>query len=394
MNRKRLFDIDTDDLLMIVLITFSGNPVTRFMGKYVVFIVALVIFVSFYNRIKKDFYAFFFSIAISLLFLFVCQYLILGFVSWLGAINYISIFFLGGLITYLIRDRFANKFFIILSYVSLISLILYVPINLLSIPIPGLEWRSERFTYIIYTFVEQHHYRNCGTFWEPGAFAGVITLCMALNVKQLPNLWKEHRFKVVVIILALITTQSTTGYVTFFLIGCYFMLFFIKDKTLAFTLLPLIFVIGVVVYTNATFLKDKVEYQSQETLVLDKGEFSNTRFGSFIFDMNYIKKHPLVGNGFSEITRFADNPELLQRIKEGEQLGQGNGLSNYAACLGLPFLVFYLLLSYKAVAPIDRRLGILVTLVIVLSLISEQWLAYPLFTGIIFLKNKKKLSNE
>lgn len=342
-----------------------------------------------YSKIKNDFYTFFSVIAIGLLTIFIFQYLQLGFVSWLGALNYISTFFLGGLIIYLLGEKFPYKFFIILSYISIISLILFIPVNILSIHVPGLEWKPNRTTYLIYTFVEEHHYRNCGAFWEPGAFAGITTLCLALNVKQLPFLWQKHKFKVLAIVIALITSQSTTGYVTFFFIGCYFLLFFVKDKSIAFTMLPLILIISVVVYSNAAFLKDKVERQSEQSANLIQGEFSNTRFGSFIFDMHYIKKHPIIGNGFNEITRYADNPELIQLIKIGLDPANGNGLSNYAACMGLPFLFSYLLLSFTSICKVDRKVGILVTLVITLTLVSEQWLSYPLFTGIIFLNNKK-----
>lgn len=374
---------------MILLVLFSGDPITRLMGKYALFVASMVVFATMYNKIKRDFYTFFSFIGLGVLTIFVFQYLVLGFVSWLGAFNYINTIFFGSLIIYLLAERFTYQFFMVMSYISIISLILYIPINLLSIKIPGFVWGTNRITYIIYTFVKEHQYRNCGLFWEPGAFAGMLTLCMALNVKQLPILWKAHRSKVIAIVLALMLTQSTTGYVVFFLIGCYYMLFFVRDKSIAFTLLPLVLVAGIVVYTNAAFLKDKVERQSEASLSLSQGEFSNTRFGSFIFDMHYIKQHPIIGNGFNEITRYKDNPELIQRAQMGLQLANGNGLSNYIACLGIPFVFIYLLLSFRAITKIDYKTGVLVTLVITLSLISEQWLDYPLFLGIMFIRNKK-----
>lgn len=389
MNKRSKFSLDADYILIIVLLIFSGDPITRFMGKYAILIVSLIILVSMYKKIKRDFYTLFFGIAAGLLLLFISQYIVLGFVSWLGSVNYINTYFLGGLIVYLLAERFSHKLFIVVAYISIISLILFIPINLLSIHVPGFDWKPQRTTYIIYTFVEQHHYRNCGIFWEPGAFAGVLTMCIALNINQLPFLWKQHKLKVIAIVVALISTQSTTGYIVLFLIGGYFLLFFVKDKTIAFTTLPLLLVIAIVVYFNADFLQQKLEHQSESTLTLDKGEFSNTRFGSFIFDMYYIKKHPIIGNGFSEITRYSDNPELIQLIQMGQDLANGNGLSNFMACLGIPFMFIYLLLCFNSLVQIDQRVGILVTLVITLSLVSEQWLSYPLFTGMMFVKYRK-----
>lgn len=394
MNKKKSYYLDSDYVLMIVLLLFSGDPFTRLLGRFAILFASVLIFVIMYPKIKKDFYFVFLGITSGLLLLFVWQYAILGFVSWLGAFNFINTFFLGALIIYLIGERFPYKFFILVSYSSIISLIFFIPINLLSIHVPGLAWGEGRLTYIVYTYVENHHFRNCGFFWEPGAFAAVLTLCMALNVKDLPNLWKGHKMKIIAIILALIITQSTTGYVGLFVIGCYFMLFFLRDKSMAFTLLPLTFIIGIIVYTNAAFLKDKVESQSEESMALGEGEFSNTRFGSFLFDMYYIKKHPIIGNGFNEITRYADHPDLVRHIQAGGTTGEANGLSNFIACLGVPFMFFYLLLSFKAASNFDRKVGILVFLVITLSLVSEQWLNYPLFLGAMFFNNKKKLMNE
>lgn len=392
MNKRTKHYFDSDYLLIIILLLFSGDPVTRYLGKYAMPVLTLVIFVVMYNKYKKDFYARASGTVVALLLLFISQYFVLGFVSWPASLNYINTFLFGGLIVYVLGDKLPHKLFIVIYYVSLISVFLFVFINLLNIHPPGIEWKPKRITYIVYSFVEEHRYRNSGPFWEPGAFGGILSLCMALNAKDLPLLWKEHKTKLIVIIIALMTTQSTTAYIVFFLIGSYVLLFFVKDKTIAFILLPLLLVVGAVVYSNAAFLQDKVESQSQSSLVLYQGEFSNTRFGSFIFDFHYIQKHPIIGNGFNEITRYADNPELIQLIQMGRDPANGNGLSNYAACLGIPFIFFYIVLSFNAISTIDRKVGFLVILTILLSLISEQWLTYPIYTGMIFFRNKKNLN--
>ncbi len=394
MAKKNLYHIDSGYILIAILLIFSGDPVVQFAGKYGPILVSVLIFVSMYHRLKKDFYAIFLSVAAGLMLIFISQYYVLGFVSWLGALNYINTFFLGALVVYLLGDLFAYKFFIVASYIALISVVLFPFFNLLNLHPNGLEWKPDHITYLIYTYTKEHHFRNCGMFWEPSAFAGVLNLCLALNVKEFPELWKKHKFKLIVIVIALIATQSTAGYIVFFLIGTYFLLFFVKDKTIAFTLLPVLLVVAVIVYTNATFLQQKVESQSESTLTLDKGEFSNTRFGSFIFDMHYIRKHPIVGNGFHESTRYADDPELIQLIEMGENLANANGFSNYMACLGIPFMFLYLLLSYNGTSVNDKRVGLLVLGVILLSLFSEQWLNFPLFAGLVFIKNSKNKYTE
>jgi len=394
MAKKSLYRVDAEYILMIILLIFSGDPVTRFLGKYYALLGLMGIFVLMYHRIKQDFYVFAVFVASALLLIFVSQYSVLGFVSWLGAFNFISTFLFGGIIVYLLGDRFPYKLFIIVSYIAIISLILYPFFNLLNLRPPGILFGDSRWTYIIYSYAEQHHFRNCGLFWEPAAFAGVITLCTAINLHQLPYLWKVHKMKVIAIVVALLTTLSTSGYIIFFLIAIYYLLFFVKDKTIAFTLLPVLFVIGIVVYTNASFLQEKVEYQGSGTLTQNQREFSNTRFGSFIFDLHYIKKHPIVGNGFDETTRYADDPDLIELIKAGINLANANGFSNYIACLGIPFMLVYLLLSFKAISEIDNKVAIITLFVILLSLFNEQWLNFPLFAGLIFLTNKKYIPKK
>jgi hypothetical protein len=378
----------SDYILVALLLVFSGNPIVRFFDKSLIAVVAVLILFTKYKQVKREFFVKFIAIALALLSLFILQFLTFNFVSWLGAFRYIAIFFFGGLIFHLVSDRLPFTFFVILYYLSLISLFLYVLINLLHIPVPGLYWGSQNLTYIIYTFVKDpHEYRNCGMFWEPGAFSGILTLCFALNVKYLPTLWKEHKFKIIVLILALLTTKSTTGYIVFFIIVIYYLIFFIKNNLIKFALVPGLLLISFLVYENADFLQEKINEQSEKTSSLGKGEFSNNRFGSFLIDMKYIKKHPLVGNGMNEKTRYADDPLLIQQMKNSETgtLGNANGFSNFLASLGIPFMFFYLLLTFYAINKFDTRVAFLVILVVLLNLWGEQWLLYPIFTSLLFM---------
>src|SRR5205085_12036998 len=118
------------------------------------------------------------------------------------------------------------------------------------VPVPGLYWGGEgSYTYLVYTFVKDpHQYRNCGMFWEPGAFSGILTLCFALNAKYLPMLWKNHKLKIIVLILALLTTKSTTGYIVFFITVIFYLVFFIKNNIIKFALVPALLLISLLVY--------------------------------------------------------------------------------------------------------------------------------------------------
>lgn len=384
----KLYNIPWNYVLTWILLIFSGNPVTRLGSQYVPIILSIILFIFFYKQLNKDFYLLIGGVVLALCFLFFCQKVVLGFISYPGCINYIMTFFFGGLLIYIIGKDFPIIFLNIVSYVSIISLAGYLIINIAGIHPPALAWSNERYTYILYTYVKQHSLRNCGMFWEPGAFAGIITLSAALNINELPTLWHKYKFRIIAIILALLTTQSTTGYFVLFIIGLYYLVFFVKNFIIKFSMIALMILIGIIVYQSTDFLKDKVESQSETSMELDKGEFSAGRFSAFIFDLHYIKKHPIVGNGLHESTRYADHPQLIQLMKFGFELAHGNGLSNYTASMGIPFMLTYLCLIYYAVYKYDSKIALIVMMVIILSLFSEQWLRYPLFTGLFFLRKK------
>jgi len=379
----------SDYLLIILLLIFSGNPITNFSfaEKYSLLIVTIIIIIAYRKEIKINFYKPFFIIASTLILLYLCQLATLHFVSWLAGFRYIVTILFAGIVYYLLADRFSFMFFIAIYYISLLSFVMFILINLLHLPIPGIPFTYQRTIYIIYTYLGDptHALKNSGMFWEPGAFAGILMMCIGLNVKDLSFLWKTHKTKVVVVILALLTTQSTTGYITFFITSIYYILFFVKNPLIKVAIIPAIFAISILAYKNADFLQEKIKDQSEKTSILGRGEFSNSRFGSFVFDLHYIKKHPLIGNGFSDITRYADHPFLI-----GMHLGHANGFSNYMACLGIPFMFFYLLLTFQALYKIERRQAFLVCLIIVLTLFGEQWLNFPLYLGIIFINNRRK----
>ena len=74
--------------------------------------------------------------------------------------------------------------------------------------------------FLVFTYVKQHHIRNSGFSWEPGAFGFFLNLGLLLHlVTNNFNFDKRTKW----IILAIITTLSTTTYVAFaFIILLYF----------------------------------------------------------------------------------------------------------------------------------------------------------------------------
>jgi hypothetical protein len=248
-------------LLVFLLLFFSGNPLTPFVfGKYSTLVGLLLSMIILKSNLKFDTYfsnklkLILFTIIIIALF----QYLTLATLSFLALFNLVLKIIMGGLVINSLKDRFTYVFFRVVSGLSLISLIGFVIINLFGLNLPfiptGLFYKS----YFLYgNLPDDALLKNSGMFWEPGAYAGVLTLCLALNFKFLHYYWEIYRYQLIYIIVALITTQSTTGYlVGFFIIFFYF--FKAKNLIFTFILISVVFSGVLYVYESSNFLKEKI----------------------------------------------------------------------------------------------------------------------------------------
>lgn len=385
-------------ILVLILLFFSGNPLMTFLfGKLTMLVALSFVFILIHRDIKLDgqFYRLFKFIIVGIFLIGVFQYLILDTVSFLGLANLASKFLLGGVIVSSLKNQFNWFFFKVLSDLSIISLLCYLLINILKVTIPSISLGEEINSYIIYgTSYEQHMLKNAGMFWEPGAHAGVLTLCLALNFNNLRYYWINYRFRIIAIILALLSAQSTTGYLVGFII---FLFFFVNKSTIVF--IPIFLVVALYVYQSTSFLSEKIATQFEDSQSLKVGEVSNTRFGSAIFDWYYIQKHPFIGNGLDETTRYANHKYLFIGEK-GDVIGSGNGFTGTIASLGFLYVFGYLYFLWKATAVKNKIFSCLILLVVILNLQGEQWLNFPLYLGLLFLifdpinkKSLKKISS-
>ena len=128
-------------------------------------------------------------------------------------------------------------------------------------------------------------------------------------------------------------------------------LYLVKEKKNILWLFGLIFGFFLIAYSvyNIPFLREKINKQTEVAVISsDNSEFNGERLGALLFDLYYIKKHPLIGNGWHATTRYADHPLLMEKELNGT-IGNGNGFSNVLASMGIPFLVIYLFMLYRTI---------------------------------------------
>jgi hypothetical protein len=229
----------------------------------------------------------------------------------------------------------------------------------------------------VYTLLTNDITRNSGPFWEPGAFQGFINICLVLlPMRQ----WRQKRFRVAVLFVALLSTLSTTGYITFFILFALKIAFEKREgsRIIASAVGLFVIVLGILAYQNLDFLGKKIADELEFT-VENKGSFNPSRSGAFLFDLPYIEKHPFIGNGFAAETRFSDNPELW-----ASPIGHGNGFSGFLAAMGVLGLLGYYVALFRS--PIAAHLGDRVILAVILTLLlqGEHFLLLSFFLGLPF----------
>lgn len=371
-------------LIVFLLVLISGTPAIRQYQYYEYLPLLLSILTSFIYRTNVISFLRSSSIYfISVILIFIFQYLTFDFISLLGSINLLVKIYLAGLIYYAQKDTFRKNFFYVMYFFSLVSIIVF-PYTMLTNSAPDFMGMEQFKSIGIYNqkvlFNGSFLPRNSGPFWEPGAFAGYLLLCIALYINDINYLWKTQKFKFIIVIAAFITTFSTTGYLTLFI--CIIIKMILSAKTNIATYIALLFftISSFIIYTQFDFLGEKINSQINETQKYNQ-EFSNKRMGAFIFDLHYIEKHPLTGNGWHARTRWADHPILQNQELSGETLGHGNGFSNFLASMGCLFVLFYFYLIYRnlSFSPINKIVFI-VFLIIILQ--GEQYLLYPIFLGL------------
>jgi len=151
-----------------------------------------------------------------------------------------------------------------------------------------------------------------------------------------------------------------------------------------FVVMPVILLPSIYGYNKFEFLREKVEAQFRAVEYRDN-YWHRTRFGSLVFDLEYITQRPLFGWGLHEDTRFALHPDFSEDL-----LGMGNGLSSFTAKFGIIGMMTWLgaaFLGLMRLTPESRFKPIYMVFILILLLQGEQFLNYPFWLGLAFLKN-------
>ena len=364
----------SDYIVAFLIICASGNPLVVLTTKWSAIILALLmLLMCYYNKKALVNYK-----LIKLLFgftlLFSFQKLLLTDTSLPAEINFLAKLYAVFLASNFLGAKFRYTYFKVIYWISLLSLVCFA-LNSLGLTF-GINFDRYRSIFLYNNIIEIDSIRNSGMFWEPGAFQGYIILVFLLYLKEWKPFWTKHKKECIILSVALLTTLSTTGYLVF---CCYiiYILFVSKiNKLIKVSFLLILLIACTYAYSNIDFLGEKIEEQYENAQDLSAGDVSWTRMGALMIDIQHIKKHPMIGNGFVMASRYG--------VLGNKMHGSGNGFTGAINMFGIPCILIYLILVYRNLNFTNLQKIFFVSIIIIL-LNGEFFLNYPLFWGLIFI---------
>jgi hypothetical protein len=186
--------------------------------------------------------------------------------------------------------------------------------------------------------------RNCGFAWEPGGFAALLCLAIFINI-YLYESDRKSKIRFWILLAALISTQSTTGYTIFTLM----IIFYYLNKRLSviLVLMPVVITIIIIVF-SLPFMSDKIVSLANETSQIDimvegsigmDSSINPQRFASFLIAFRDFLNNPVLGLG--------GNAEASWTYKIGANVSAITGIGNILAQFGIVGFLFFIISLYQ-----------------------------------------------
>ncbi|MCD4735160.1 MAG: O-antigen ligase family protein [Bacteroidales bacterium] len=228
--------------------------------------------------------------------------------------------------------------------------------------------------------------RNFGMFHEPGAFAVFIVLAIATNI-MLTN--RPFSRKNIILIIALLTTFSTAGYISLFLTYALYY-YYINRANVKRLVVFSVFAIPAILYTyQLPFMAGKVEnqFETQTSQSLNTG--TSGRFLGARKSLVVLRRYPLTGRGLISASKETD-------ITSEEAAGYG--YMKFFSRLGIPLSILFIYFFTKGLGSISyyasksKKYILLVAIGLLVNLFSQKFIGDVFFIMIFFIGIIKEYS--
>lgn len=387
----------SDYIIFILTLAFTTFEYFFREDRLFVILALISIFIAFIKGLYKRY-----DIALSLF--FVCfltlwSFVQSAFVSSYSVITSISlcVTLCGAMsIAMIVQERFVRIFVTTMYYIAIIAVVLWGLCLIPSIKYFLLDVLTPKFTslnveaavfegggknFIIHNFAAGDYVldtigfmRNCGPFWEPGMFAVFLVIALFLhNIVEKQNL----RFCNVVLIIGLVTTFSTGG----FLSGMIVLIAYSITARKNYFISLLVIVCAIFIWQYLMSL-DYIGAKLLDQMANTELGSDVSRFSAFLTQLEMIKDHPILGGA-----RFSDY------LNVGNKTLASGFLLPYVR-YGIPIgslYMFIMLVSFIKLVKVkdNKTLGgiLLFVQLLVLSfsqtILLSNWMLVMVFVGLI-----------
>ncbi len=361
-----------------------------------VFLGALALFLSFRYSLGVSRPIMYFMIGYLILFL--CQLLVYGSLHPKHLVLYPLNFWIAYCFVRAMKERFLFHLELLITFFSGVAFFIWIldvltsgsVRQLLSGFVMGQAYSDIIDSYILlYTVVDEGvdslFPRNSGFAWEPGAFAVFCCLGLLINFYRTGFCFKGNR-GAIVLILALLSSQSTTGYSIFFVILIAKM--FQDAQGSVRIIVPFLVTALALLLFSLPFMQDKIvnlwvqdldelAYAATSAWNLDK-PIAAQRFLSFRLDFNDFLNNPWTGYGGRDSEMFVESQFL--------NIVSISGVGKVMAKFGIVGLGFFLLTTVLSSMRLNREFNstspALLALLILMVSVSYSLIEHPIFLAL------------
>lgn len=277
MNTFRLCEMNTKWYadwrfwILVIAINISGNPGFSVVFPYFATLAALFVGLLSYCLINRQIIN---KTLLIYILIWVCLFLLHGYYikeyELSSAIHIIMKMTIGILVLLLVDNKFTKYYTDIIYFFSILSLVCFAYNYIFGVlPYINLGGSMDggngfRVTSIVYTQLYNLNvhgltFRNCGPFWEPGAFQGFINLAIIIELLGHNDRNREWHVRMLIFAITIITTFSTGGYIVLSICIIYFVVSNIRLSNNNKMILLITFLsITLAIFFRTDFLYEKI----------------------------------------------------------------------------------------------------------------------------------------
>ena len=289
-------------------------------------------------------------------------------------------------------ESYIKKYISILFVICVVSLMCFAVINFTSITLPFVRNYQDGFYGTFYFRINEYTRtiatRNSGPYGEPGIFAVYIVLALGFQLFSTPadeivKGW--NGIKIIVLSVTLLTTLSGTGLI------CYLILFvtyiLLNHEQVNILKNPIMFLIVLAMIVGLYYAE--TTYGILEEKVINQGGSYGVRMNDTLKGYQIAIQHFWTGTGIANDYSSAWTGVLLANSRS-------NGMANFSASVGIPFLIFYLFCVFKrSLEYMNKNLAaaIVFFLVVLVSFNTQPIVLQTIGLSFLFIWKKEKLND-